>query len=291
MNAPQPLRPSSSCVPDATRPQARIAFSRAPSGISYIARQEVGYPFHLGRTLQLPDDPPGMAAIYLQSCSGGIFAGEDLHIALHAGAHSQVHVSTGAATVAHSMHERPARQAVSLEAQPGAVLEYLPMATILFPHARLRSEAAVTLYPGARVMLCDAFCVHAPQGDAGLFGSYRADLHIRDGEGRLLAGDRLALTGEMLQRELPGLNRGFMALATFMLIGQGLALEPLKSALRERLSALDDSYAGVSTLPNDCGVSVRVLTRDAVALRKALHLAWACSRAQLTGIEPRVRRK
>ncbi|MGN2437247.1 urease accessory protein UreD [Pseudomonas syringae] len=281
----------SSLLPVCKKTTAHIAFNKAPSGASYVSRQKVGYPFHLGRTLKLPQDPPGMAAIYLQSCSGGLFAGETLHLQLHAGPHTQVHVSTGAATVAHSMLEQPARQTVTLTAETGALLEYLPMATILFPQARLHSVVNVTLHPNARVMLCDAFCLHVPQGSAGLPGSYRADLHVHCPAGRLLAGDRLALTGADLQRRLPGVSAELQALATFMLVGQGLPVEDVKRALRDALRVVPESYLGVSALPNDCGVSVRIMTADAVALRSALHLAWACARQQLTGIAPRVRRK
>ncbi|MFA0928445.1 urease accessory protein UreD [Pseudomonas syringae pv. tagetis] len=270
---------------------ARIAFSKAPSGASYVSRQEVGYPFHLGRTLTLPQDPPGMAAIYLQSCSGGLFAGEALHLDLHAGPGTQVHVSTGAATVAHSMLEQSARQTVTLVAEPGALLEYLPMATILFPQTRLHSQVNVTLHPGARVMLCDAFCLHTPPGSEGLPDFYRADLQIHCPDGKLLAGDRLAMIGADLQRRLPGVSGQLQALATFMLVGQGLPLEGLQQALRAALAEVPESYPGVSALPNDCGLSVRIMTADAVALRNALHQAWACVRQQLTGVAPRVRRK
>ncbi|KAA8691958.1 urease accessory protein UreD [Pseudomonas caricapapayae] len=270
---------------------ARIAFSKAPSGASYVSRQEVGYPFHLGRTLTLPQDPPGMAAIYLQSCSGGLFAGEALHLDLNAGPGTQVHVSTGAATVAHSMLEQSARQTVTLVAEPGALLEYLPMATILFPQTRLHSQVNVTLHPGARVMLCDAFCLHTPPGSEGLPDFYRADLQIHCPDGKLLAGDRLAMTGADLQRRLPGVSGQLQALATFMLVGQGLPVEGLQQALRAALAEVPESYPGVSALPNDCGLSVRIMTADAVALRNALHQAWACVRQQLTGVAPRVRRK
>ncbi|RMQ32518.1 MULTISPECIES: urease accessory protein UreD [Pseudomonas syringae group genomosp. 2] len=285
MNAHQTL------LPVQAKTTAHIAFSKAPSGASYVSRQEVGYPFHLGRTLTLPQDPPGMAAVYLQSCSGGLFAGEALHLHLHAGPGTQVHVSTGAATVAHSMLERSAQQSVTLVAKPGALLEYLPMATILFPQTQLHSLVNVTLHPDARVMLCDAFCLHTPQGSEGLPGFYRADLQIHCPAGKLLAGDRLAMTGADLQRRLPGVSGQLQALATFMLVGQGLPVEDLKRALRDALCIVSESYLGVSALPNDCGVSVRIMTADAVALRNALHLAWACARQQLTGIAPRARRK
>ncbi len=292
MNAPQTLFQPAPALPRAEPVvQAQIAFSKAPSGASYISAQHVGYPFHLGRTLKLPDDPAGMAAVYLQSCSGGLFAGEDLHIQLHAGPGSQAHVSTGAATVAHSMLEGAARQTVSLTAEAGALLEYLPMATIVFPQAKLHSRVKVTLHPSARVMLCDAFCLHTPLGTSGLFDAYRADLEVRCPSGRLIAGDRLALTGQDMTRQFPGVNGPFQALATFMLVGQGLPVEALKAALRQALHGLPDSYLGVSALPNDCGVSVRILTLDAVVLRNGLHAAWASVRQTLTGVAPRMRRK
>lgn len=288
MNAPQTLlRP----LTESVEPQARITFSQTPNGDSYISAQQVGYPFHLGRTLKLPDDPPGMAAVYLQSCSGGIFAGEHLHVQVRAEPGSQAHVSTGAATVAHSMLEQPAQQVVSLEAKSGALLEYLPMATILFPHARLHSRVEVILHPAARVMLCDAFCLHAPEGNTGVFDAYRADLQVRSPNGRLLAGDRLALTGEDMRRRLPGVSEGMQALATFMLVGHDLPVDALKQRLRDALSNLPDSYVGVSALPNDCGVSLRLMTLDAVALRTGLHCAWSCVREQLFGAAPRPRRK
>jgi urease accessory protein len=232
-----------------------------------------------------------MAAIYLQSCSGGIFAGENLVVQLEAGPGTQVHISTGAATVAHSMLEQSARQTVCLTAHSGALLEYLPMATILFPQARLHSQVKVTLHPDARVMLCDAFCVHSPDGSRGVFGAYHADLQVCNAEGRLIAGDRLALKGDDLYPQRPGVSEGLRAMATFMLIGQGLAVGALKIALRDALHDLPDSYLGVSALPNDCGVSVRILSVDAVAQRNSLHIAWACAREHLTGIRPRVRRK
>lgn len=275
----------------APQAQARIAFSKAPSGVSYISEQRVGYPFHLGRTLKLPDDPKGMAAVYVQSCSGGIFAGQDLQMDLHAGPDSQVHVSTGAATVAHSMLEQSARQSVSLTAERGALLEYLPMATILFPQAKLHSQVRVNLHAGARVMLCDAFCLHTPQDSTGLFDFYRADLQVRSPAGQLLAGDRLALNGQDLLRQLPGVSDTYQTLATFMLVGQGLPVQALKAALRHALPAHPGSYLGISALPNDCGVALRIMTLDAVSLRNSLHKAWACMREHLTGVAPRIRRK
>lgn len=268
--------------------QARLVFARAADGRSYVARQQVGYPFHLGRSLRLPDDPMGMAAVYLQSCSGGLFAGEDLGLSLHATAGAQAHLSSGAATVAHAMHEAPARQRVRLEAEPGALLEYLPLATILFPGARVHSQVEVVLHPGAQVMLCDAFCSHAPEGDDEPFGWYRADLDVRNAQGRLLAADRLYIEGSDWQRGLPGINQGVRMFGTCLLLGERL---PSAAALREGLAEVEGLYAGVSDLPNACGRVVRLAAAGAPELRRGLHVAWATLRLALTGRRPAMRRK
>ncbi len=64
---------------------ALIDFARDPTGNTYISRQRVGYPFHLGRALTSPGDPAGMPTIYLQSCAGGMFDGDDLRLRIAAG--------------------------------------------------------------------------------------------------------------------------------------------------------------------------------------------------------------
>ncbi len=256
----------SALLPVCKKTTAHIAFSKAPSGASYVSHQEVGYPFHLGRTLKAarPARHGGdLSAIVLGRpiCRGNAAP------------------ATARRTVAHSMLEQPARQSVMLTAETGALLEYLPMATILFPQARLHSVVNVTLHPNARVMLCDAFCLHVPPGSAGLPGFYRADLHIHCPTGKLLAGDRLALTGADLHRRLPGGSAELQALAHFHAGGSGFACGGCETGLARRIARRSRELPGVSALPNDCGVSVRIMTADAVALR------------QLTGITPRVRRK
>lgn len=287
MNALVPIHSSTiGCVP-----QAMLAFQRAPDGRSYIARQQVGYPFHLGRQLRLPDDVPEMAAVYLQSCSGGVFAGEQLHLHISAGPGSLAHVASGAATVAHSMREAPAQQRISLDVERDAWLEYLPMATILFPHTRLHNRVDVTLHSGARLLLCDAFCTHAPSGQEGVFGEYRSDVRVQSPEGDVLVADRLRVEGAQWRAGMPGVSGPYQAWGNLMLIGEGLPVDEIVTALRAGTSGLTGTYLGVSALPNDAGVGLRLLAEDAVALREALHQGWASVRQWSTGIRPRPRRK
>ncbi|HVY05970.1 MAG TPA: urease accessory protein UreD, partial [Burkholderiales bacterium] len=136
--------------------QAQLTFARDANGATYVDRQRVGYPFHVGRRLSMPGDPPGMPTIYLQSCSGGIFEGDDLGLRIEAGENSAAHVSTGAATVVHSMETEAASQRTHVELRAGAYFEYLPDPLILFPRARLATAMRVVVHPGAVAIFGDA---------------------------------------------------------------------------------------------------------------------------------------
>lgn len=285
----QALRPASPWQTNSAE-LARIAFARAPAGNSYIATSEVRYPFHLGRALRLPDDPPDMVSVYLQSCSGGIFSGENLLIDLKAGAGSRAHVSTGAATIAYNMDEGEACQTVSLDAERGAFLEYWPQSTILFPQARLHSRIEATVRPGATLVACDSFSFHTPSGSEDLFNWYRADLSIHDGDGRLLAGDRLYVEGPTMQRSFMGKMGGNLSHVSIVIVGDRLKGNEVTAALRTALEKVPNAYSGVSDLPSGCGLILRVLASDNVALKQAIYGVWAAIRQYFTGIGPKPRR-
>ncbi len=276
--------------------QAEIEFAREPAGATYIRRQRVGYPFHLGRTLVSPGDPAGMPTVYLQSCAGGIFEGDDLRARIEAGEGSCAHVTSGAATIAHSMTGKGAAQQVELHAREGSFLEYLPDPTILFPRSRLANKVSLRLHPDATVILGDALLLHDPHGNGELFTLLQSETRIEDESGRLLVCDRFRIEGRDLARGLAGINGNFTAQGTLFALAPAGSATQLMAAMRDALAAIPDAgipciYAGVSLLPGSAGAWMRLLARDAIGLRAGLHAAWAAVRRQLTGSVPMPRRK
>lgn len=277
--------------------QADIEFGRNANGSTGLRRQRVGYPFHLGRALHLPGDPAGMPTVYLQSCSGGIFQRDDLRIRIAAGAGAWAHVTSAASTVVHGMESGGARQSVELDAAAGALLEYLPDPLILFPRARLRNSVQVRLDPQASVLLGDALILHDPRTaqDAEHRGSafelLESETIVCDPGGRLLVCDRFRISGDDLLCALPGVNGAHLAQATFFALTAARPATQLVEALRSALSPVADVYAAASALPNGAGAWVRVLARDAIGIRAALHAAWAVVRTELAGQTPAARRK
>ena len=138
--------PAALAPPQPQTAQAELEFACDAGGATYLHRQRVGYPFHVGRSLKMAGDPAGMPTLYLQSCSGGIFEGDELRLRIAAGEGAAAHVATAASTVVHSMVGRSASQQVEIHAQTGSLLEYLPDPAILFPHAKLASGVRAVSY-------------------------------------------------------------------------------------------------------------------------------------------------
>lgn len=271
-------------------PQVDIAFAGGEGVRTFPKRQRVAYPFHLGRALYLPGDPPAFCTVYLQSCSGGIFQHDRLGLSLKVGSHAQAHVTTAASTVVHSMTEGHAEQSVRIDAGPGAVAEYLPDPLILFPSTRLASRVTVRAHPDATVILSDSFLAHDPQSAAGAFDWFRSETRVESENGELLALDRFAVDGETVVRGHLGIQAPMAMQATVMAVHRRdpeRALAALRSAVPEGT----DVFAGASLLPGGAGAWLRALSNDAVALRRTMHDAWGAMREALTGHRPGPRRK
>ena len=270
--------------------QAELEFACDANGATYVHRQRVGYPFHVGRSLKMPGDPPGMATVYLQSCSGGIFEGDTLRLRIAAGEGAAAHVATAASTVVHSMESRAASQQVELHAQAGSFLEYLPDPVILFPHAKLTSGVRVRMHPGATAILGDSVLLHDPKGGGDQFDWLQSDTVIEDAAGKLLARDRFRIEGLQLARGLAGITGNWKAQGSLFVVTAAKPPAELVAAMRAALTPAG-VYAGATILPNQSGAWTRILATDAAALKSALFSAWTAIRQILTGAAPMPRRK
>jgi urease accessory protein len=271
--------------------QVDLAFEVDGGGRTWLRRQRAAYPFHVGRAWHVPGDPAGMLTLYVQSCSGGVFQQDVLGLRLTARAGARAHVTTAASTVVHTMERGDAVQRLEIDAQAGALVEYLPDPLILFPGARLKNAVRVRADPAAQVMLWDAVIAHDPAGRARSFDWLLSDLTIVDPHGAVLARDRYRLTGEVFSAGQPGVMQGHACQGAFVVVQRAVPQQQMVDALRAALPASDAIYAGATRLPADCGAWVRVLARDAVGLREALQGAWYAARRVLTGSEPAARRK
>jgi urease accessory protein len=271
--------------------RAELVFARDPAGRTYVRRQHVPYPFHICRPLYVEHDPPGMATLYVQSCSAGLLQHDDLRTSITVEADAQVHYTTATPTIVHSMEDGRAKQEIRIEAHPGSLAEYLPEPLILFPQSRLRSALHVSAHEGASVLVGESFLLHDYSGRDGVFDWFESDLEIQRSGGAVLARDRFRLAGNLFRERRPGVNGEFVAHGSVAVLTGTQSAEVVIDAIRDALTSSPDVYAGVSALRDGCGVWTRLLAPNALALRGAMAAAWVAARKELTGLTPAPRRK
>ena len=274
-------------------PRGRISleFAADGDGRSYLRRQFAAYPFHVCK-VQYPDAAePGLATLYAQSCSGGIYEHDDLSIELTARRGANVHFTTQASTIVHGMAHGTARQSIQIVAEENTYLEFLPDPQILFPQSWLMSAVRVAVAETATVVMCDAFLLPDPSCGSGVPHHYCSSLAVEDSHGRQLAADRLTLTSRSFAEGRPGVLGRYRAQATLLVITQNPAITAIQARIRDLGTVSEQTAVGVTQLPNTAGYMCRVLAPDGVSLKRAINTIWRIVRQELKGHEPEVRRK
>lgn len=269
-----------------------LRFEKSPDGRSFIAHQYADYPYHICRAQYFDADPAGMATLYLQSCSGGLFEYDRLHFKMIAGAGTAVHLTSQASTIVHSARgPGRASHCGTIIALPGSLVEYLPEPTILFPDSYLETRLDLQLGENASVIVCDSFLLHDPSGQGAAPALLDASLNVTLTDGTLIARDRMRIAGNTWHARQPGAFGQWKCQGIILVFTSLAPSNILCSEIRNAISAMDDLYAGVTTLSQRRGICARFLSGEAVPLKAAMTAAWKATRKLLCGSEPVVRRK
>ncbi|MGF1624479.1 MAG: urease accessory protein UreD [Alphaproteobacteria bacterium] len=267
-----------------------LGLRRAPDGRSFIARQHATYPFHLCRPHHVGGDPAGMATLYLQSAAGGVFEHDRLAVDVTVEERAALHLTSQSSTIVHSMTGGTARLSLSVTAGTDALVEVLPEATILFPGARLETTTRISADETAIVCLGEGLIGHDPQGGDAMFERVLSTVIFETRDGRVLVEDRQAIDGTAF-RALSGRQGPRATYGGLYLWAPRSDLDALAARVEQRIATLQDTYAGVSLLPEACGLAVRIIAADGLALRAGWIAIWQVLRLGLCGATPTPRRK
>jgi urease accessory protein len=179
---------------------------------------------------------PGVCHVIVVHPPGGVVGGDQLRIALDAGAGCHVLATAPGAAKWYRANGRESRQAVHLAAGAGAAIEWLPQETIVYDDASVDLEHEVTLAGGAAYIGSEILCFgRRAAGERFARGRVRQRARIRV-DGRLVWWEQGVLDAARLASPL-GLG-GRSVCATLLAVGK-----PVPPALQAQLRALDPALA------------------------------------------------
>jgi urease accessory protein len=230
---------------------------------------------------------PALAVVV--TTSGGLVAGDRLHIAVDLAPGAAAYVTGSAAEKIYRSTGRTTEIGQLLSIGAGAALEFLPPETILFDGARLRRETTIELAPGSGFLGGDIVVFgRRARGERFTDGFFREVWEVRRG-GELVWGDALHLDEDIeLVIDDPACFDGAAAFATMIfsppegdprsLLDGARAVQSTSAALRAGVTAI----AGL--------VVARWLAADPALLRRA-YADLACHfRSIALGLPPRLPR-
>ncbi|WP_416900168.1 MAG: urease accessory protein UreD [Minwuia sp.] len=260
-----------------------LDFRRTPSGPTKLVRQFAQYPFHLTRPFHL-DRPLGLATLFLQSSSGGLYEGDRLDMSVEVGPGAGLHLTTQASTIVH--RGQGSAQSVRLDVGAGGFLAWMPDPSILFSGAGLDQTVRAVLAEGANLMLCEGLLAHDPRGHADGVRHWRNETVI-DRPGMDPVIDRQRLEGESLVAALSPDGR-HLAMASYFLAGPAFG-DNVLTRMRNTLSG-DRLYAGAGPLAGG-GIVIRALAESGAALAAASDIVFRIGFEAATGVPPMPRGK
>lgn len=280
--------------------EASLRF-RQRGGRTFLARQLTPHPFHITRPFYRTGDPAGMATLYLQSSSGGLYGDDVLDLAITAEPAAQAHVTSQASTMVPASLGGQARFGVQLRLEADATLEYVPDPLILFDGADAETSLDIAMAPGARAIVADAVLLHDPAGGTPTSGRWSNTITVScDGEPlpRLIERQHLDL-GDPLAFGPAQRGRPRLCYGALYCIGGDTA--GVSEALSAELAALAGSgppadgadwfYWGVNPLPAKAVVGARFLCGSGAVLSAAIEAAWSAARRGCGAPHPPRRRK
>jgi urease accessory protein len=266
----QYLPPSSSGFETGREAQA-LLMAELAGGRTIFRRQRVVYPFHVTRPFYLDRMRPDLATLYLQSSSGGLYAGDRLKLDLVVGASAALNLTTQAATVVHHGRESGSVHQQSIKVGERAFCAVVSDPYVLFPHARLSIATTAEVARGSTLIIVDGFAMHDPHQRGEPFTQYSSSVRVMRPDGALLVSDQGSLQGDQADLRFGPLG-GMRAAASVLIIA-----EPERRADRTKIeNAVENSgcVVGTTLAPNGAGLAIRLLAPDGGTLGRGIAAAF-----------------
>jgi urease accessory protein len=268
-----------------------LRFALGSSGRTELVRRAQRFPLHLTVPLYLDERRPGMAFVYVQNPTGGVFAGDRLETNVVAGHGTSVHLTTTAATKLYRMEEGKAFQRIALEVGRDAYLEYLPEPLIPQAGSRFEQETEVALGEGAVLVLGETLAPgRLARGEVFAFDQLLLRTRIR-GPTQELCAETVLLEPLRVPLDRRGVLGRYRYVATLLAIAPGWDASALADRLDARVREVAGALGSAGELPCEAGAVVRILAHSAGPVRSALNAAWQAARELLLGQPPPRRRK
>jgi urease accessory protein len=246
-----------------------------------LAERRQRFPLRMTVPMYLDAGDRGMAFVYVQNPTGGVYAGDRLHTSVVAEPGARVHLTTQSATKICRMEGGEAVQEMRVDVGRGAYVEYVPDPIIPQAGARLIQDTVVELGEGGVFLAAETLSPgRRARGERFAYDRIRLRLEARR-DGRELCVDTMELVPSRRAPDARGMLGARDYLVSLVVLCPERDTTRLAAVLDAGLDGRADLLGAADELPKGSGAVVRILAGSAMAAREALLGAWATARAEV----------
>lgn len=258
-----------------------LSFRRDPRGRSVLSGKRQRFPLRMTVPFYLDPADPGMAFVYVQNPTGGVFAGDRLFMRVAASRDVRVHLTTQSATKLYRMDNGEARQDLRFELEPGAYVEHIPDALIPQQGTRFHQRTVVDVAPGAAFVGAETIGPgRRAHGERFAYDSVTLTTEVWRA-GREICTDTMRLQPPRARPDRRGVLSRHDYLVSLLVVAPERDSARLAAAIDDALADEPSLFGGAGELPHQAGAVARILCDSAPDAQRALRTAWRTAREQL----------
>ncbi len=229
-------------------------------------------PLQLSR-VRYDDAADPQKAVLTLSHLGGVLEGDRYQVHIQAAPAARAQIVSAAATAIHPALHYGAAQDVSISLAADSRFEWLLEPTILYAGARFRQNTRIELAPGARLTLMETIVPgRLARGELFSFECFENVLEVYEAAtephstSRLRVSERSVLEPQTqpLWKLPPFVNNP--VIGSLYLLGFSMSTKELEDSLQAKVAEM----AGMTMLPNNAGILIRVVGNSASSVRNQL---------------------
>lgn len=262
-----------------------MGFELDGRGKSVMRDLERRVPLIVQQELYFDEQMPEMPCVYILSSGGPNVDGDryEQNIVLKKGAYA--HVSTGAATKLAEMRFNFSGLTQRIDLQDDAYLEYLPEPVIPCRHTRFAADTSISIAPSATLFYSEIYTSGRKyyDGETFLYDILSVCTRGCRPDKTPLFREKFIVSPSLRSPRTIGVMNGFDVFANVIVLTPKEHADEIYALTPAFLDRQAGLAAGITRLPNDCGLSYRVLGEETAPVKRLVREFCSTVRRSVKG--------
>ena len=264
----------------------RLGFELDSRGRSILRDLERRAPLIVQQELYFDECWPDLPCVYILSSGGPNVDGDRYEQHFEVRRDACAHISTGAATKLAEMRRdySSLRQTVRLD--EGAYMEYLPEPVIPCRHTRFAAVTDIDIDPSATLFWSEIYLCGRRWfggGERFAYDILSVCTRARRPDGQSLFREKFVIRPSESSPDTTGVMNGYDVFANAVVLTPRGNADALLSSSRAFIDREAGTAAGVTRLPNDSGLILKVLSRTTEPAKRIVRRFCSAVRMQVMG--------